>query len=48
MVFQKKSEKMSKKRNSVVFSVSLPTKYDDMSRIIERCVIEWCSLNNNS
>lgn len=44
MVYQKSSENMTKKRNSVVFSVSLPTKHDDTSRIIERCVIEWLSI----
>lgn len=32
-------KKMTKKRNSVVFSVALPTEHDDLSRIIERCVI---------
>lgn len=30
-------EKMNKKRNSVVFSVALPTEHEDLYRIIERC-----------
>lgn len=33
-----KYEKTMKKRNSVVFSVALPTQHDDLTRIIERCV----------
>lgn len=40
-------KKMAKKRNSVVFSVALPTEHDDLSRIIERCVIVWSQLINH-
>lgn len=34
----KMNKKLNKKRNSVVFSVSLPTEHDDLYRIIERFV----------
>lgn len=33
------NKKLNKKRNSVVFSVSLPTEHDDLYRIIERFVL---------
>lgn len=44
--FQMTMTKMNKKRNSVVFSVALPTEHDDLSRIIERCVTEWIATSS--
>lgn len=42
------NKKLNKKRNSVVFSVSLPTEHDDLYRIIERFVFIYHKIDSDN